>query len=388
MGIVRAGRFLLKQFVKRNTDWRKTTSSGKDLVVYCGHTPQQWNPELFKAKGFGGSEEAVLYLTRELAKLGWDVTVYNNCGHKPLVDAGVTYRPSWDFNPRDKQDVIVLWRTTKPLDWNLNAERIFVDLHDTAPERAFTKRHRIAKITGVFVKSQFHRSFYPNIAEDRVFVIPNGIDFALLDGAEPKDPYLLVNTSSADRSLDVLPELFQAVKHQIPQARLQWAYGWDLFQSFNAQRADRLGWMQRTRKAMEDAGIETLGHLTQAEVANLYRRAAILAYPTEFAEIDCISVRKAQACGCVPVTSDFGALAESVQFGVKVPAPKRDIWNQGSRFHFGLEDPKAQRLWVDAAVTLLKDPAKRAEVGAQGAAWARQFAWPQIAARWDAVLRG
>ena len=105
MGIVRTGRFLLKQFVKRNTEYRKTASSGKDLVIYCGHTKHQWNPELFKTKGFGGSEEAVIYLTRELAKLGWDITIYNNCGHKPLVDGGVTYRPSWDFNPGDKVDL-------------------------------------------------------------------------------------------------------------------------------------------------------------------------------------------------------------------------------------------------------------------------------------------
>ena len=174
MGTVRTARFLLKEFVKRNTEYRKRTSSGKDLVVYCGPTPHCWNPELFKTTGFAGSEEAVLYLTRELVKLGWDVTVFNNCGHKPLVDQGVTYRPWWDFNPGDKQDVIVLWRTTKPLDWNLNAERVFVDLHDTAPERAFTDRNRTANLAGIFVKSQFHRSFYRSMPDDRVFVIPNG----------------------------------------------------------------------------------------------------------------------------------------------------------------------------------------------------------------------
>src|SRR5437016_13351305 len=99
MGIVRTGRFLLKQFVKRNTEYRKTASSGRDLVIYCGHTQHQWNPALFKTKGSGGSEEAVIYLTRELAKLWWDSTGYNKCGHTPLVDAGVTYRRTWDFTP-------------------------------------------------------------------------------------------------------------------------------------------------------------------------------------------------------------------------------------------------------------------------------------------------
>jgi glycosyltransferase involved in cell wall biosynthesis len=388
MGIVRTGRFLLKQFVKRNTDYRKTTSSGRDLVVYCDHTPHQWNPELFKARGFAGSEEAILYLTRELAKLGWDVTVYNNCGHKPSVDEGVTYRPLWDFHPGDKQDVVILWRTAKPLDWNIDAEKIFVDAHDTMDENFFIKRKRIEKLTGIFFKSQFHRSICPNLPDAKVAVIPNGLDLDLLQGSEPKDPYLLINTSSADRSMGVLPKLFREVRARVPQARLQWAYGWNFFQSFNAQKADRLQWMERTREEIDAAGIETLGHLTQTEVAKLYRRAALLAYPTEFAEIDCISVRKAQACGCVPVTSDFGALAESVQFGVKIAAPKRDIWNQGARFQFGIEDPQMQRSWVDATVELLTDAAKRSRLAAEGSQWARQFGWPQIAARWDAVLRG
>jgi glycosyltransferase involved in cell wall biosynthesis len=388
MGIVLTGRFLLKRFVKRNTEYRKRTSSGKDLVIYCGHTPHQWNPELFKTKGFGGSEEAVIYLTRELAKLGWDITVYNNCGHKPLVDAGVTYRPSWDFNPGDKQDIVVLWRVVKPLDCNINAEKIFVDLHDMAPERVFTDRNRLAKVTGVFVKSQFHRSLYATVPDRKIAVIPNGLDFSLLQSDEPKDPHLLINTSSADRSLDVLPKLFRQVKQRVPKARLQWAYGWDLYALFNANHPEKLQWMEQTRREMEDAGIETLGHLSQAAVGQLYCKAAIFAYPTEFPEIDCISVRKAQACGCVPVTSDFGALAESVQFGIKVPCVKTNIWKQGGRFHLGIENVETQRLWVDATVDLLTNPAKRSELAVQGASWARQFGWPQIAARWHHVLSG
>ena len=58
---------------------------------------------------FGALTERVfLEYTLGLRQLGWDVTVYNHCGHKPLVDAGVTYRPFWDFNPRDKQDAVMV----------------------------------------------------------------------------------------------------------------------------------------------------------------------------------------------------------------------------------------------------------------------------------------
>ena len=30
-------------------------------------------------RGLGGSESAIIYMARELAKLGFDVTVFNNC---------------------------------------------------------------------------------------------------------------------------------------------------------------------------------------------------------------------------------------------------------------------------------------------------------------------
>ncbi len=388
MGIVRTARFLLKQFVKRNTEYRKTTSSGRDLVVYCDQTKYQWHPQMSHTKGFSGSEEAVINLTRELTKLGWDVTVYNNCGHTPLVDAGVTYRPWWDFNPRDKQDVVIVWRFPKSLDRDINAKKIFVDLHDTAPERYFTMRNRISKVTRIFLKSKFHRSFYPNLPDEKLVIIPNGIDLSLLQGDEPKDPYLLINTSSADRSMDVMPKLFRQVKQRVPQARMQWAYGWELFELFHRNSSERMEWMQRARREMNEAGIEDLGNLTHAEVGRLYQRSAILCHPTAFPEIDPISVRKAQACGCVPVTTDFGGLGDGVQFGVKIPCHETDAWKEPGRFHFGIEDETTQQLSIDAVVDLLTNPAKRSELAARGTAWAREFSWPQIAARWHEILCG
>jgi glycosyltransferase involved in cell wall biosynthesis len=304
-----------------------------------------------------------------------------------LVDGGVVYRPFWQFNPRDKQDIAILWRWPKPLDWNINAERIFVDLHDVVPDVMLTRPNRVETVTQFMVKSHFHRSLFARVPDEKICVIPNGIDLGLLQTDEPKDPHLLVNTSSAERSMGVLPQLFTEIKRRVPQARLQWAYGWHVFELANANRAENIEWMKQTQQAMAAAGIECTDHLSEAEIGKLYQRGAILAYPTEFPEIDCISVRKAQACGCVPVTSDYAALAESVQFGVKIPNGVGDASKPRYGPPYGLQNRNAQRAWIEATVDLLNNPGKRTELGAQGAKWARQFGWSQIAARWDEVLR-
>lgn len=399
----------------RNQNFVKETSTGRDLVIYCGNTQHQWNPELFKTKGFGGSEEAVVNLSRELAKLGWNVTVYNNCGHKPYVeeldkeefdlllqtgeimDASttpyrfVTYRPFWEWNYRDKQDVVILWRWTKPLDAEINAPKIFVDLHDVIPEGEFTPT-RLERVTKILVKTAFHRSLFPNVPDDKIAIIPNGMDFSLLETNPPieKDPFLIINTSSPDRSMDVLPKLFKEVKKRVPQARLQWCYGWDTYKAANANDMKKLQWMKDTQKAMDEAGIETLGRISQAEVGKLYQKASIFAYPTEFAEIDCISVKKAQAAGAIPVTTDFGALTESVQFGIKVHSTKtQKTWNRPYQFFFGLEDEAAQEHWVDGVVTALhaSTVSSRKSDTKNMNEWSHQFEWPKIAARWDDILK-
>lgn len=365
--------------VIRNQHFIKTESTGRDLVYYCGNTVHQWYDG---SKGFiGGSEEAVINLSREFASKGWNVTVYNNCGHKPITVNGVTYRPFWEFNYRDKQDVMILWRWAKPLDAEINATKIYIDLHDVPLEGEFTEK-RLAKLTKILVKTQFHRSFLPNIPGDKIAIIPNGMAFDTIASNPPieKDPYLIINTSSPDRSMDVLPTLFKEVKKRVPQARMQWAYGWDIFKQSYAADPKKMAWMQQVNKDMEESGIENLGRLSQEEIGKLYQKASILAYPTEFAEIDCISVKKAQAAGCYPVATDFGALDESIAWGAKVHSEKtKDTWAKPYQFHFGLEDATAQKEWIDACVKALTEPhAQHPSL--------HKYSWNSVANQWAALL--
>lgn len=371
----------------RNQNFVKEISSGHDLVIYCGNTVETWNPELFKTKGFGGSEEAVIHMAEELAKLGWNVTVYNNCGHQEIKwfygDEKnqmniVTYKPFWEFNYRDKQDVVILWRWAKPLDADINSSKVFLDLHDVIPEGELTEK-RLQKVTKVFVKSKFHRSLFPNVPDNKIEVIPNGLDIYPNENIK-KNPMLVINTSSPDRSMDVLPKLWKEVKKQVPEARMQWCYGWEGFKSAHSNDKKKMQWMEKTKRAIEDAGIEDLGRITQKEVGELYQRASIFAYPTEFAEIDCISAKKAQAANTIVIATDFGALGENIRYGWAIHSDKtKENWNRPYQFHFGLEDEIAQNAWVAMMIETLQNK----EVPDNRAGWIENLTWPKIAERWN-----
>lgn len=365
-----------------NQRFCKTGTSGKDVVFYCGYTEHEWSPTLFRKKGFGGSEEAIIHLSKKFAAEGYNVEVYANIGTERIKDSGVLWKPFWEFNPRDAVDHLFLWRSPRMCDYDLNARNIYIDLHDVISPGEFTKK-RLAKIKKVFVKTKFHKSLFPTIPEDKFVVIPNGIntsDFA----SETKDQMLIINTSSPDRSMLATTEVFRRVKEIIPEAKLEWAYGWDIFDNAHANDKKMLEWKENLVSKMNAAGVTQLGKIPQHEIAKLYEKANIFLYPTEFAEIDCISAKKAQLAGCQVICTDFAALEESVQEGVKIHSEKnKDNWCLPYQISFAVEDEKMIQVFVDKTVEALK---KDIIIRDKAKEWGKTFDWSIVSRKWlDAI---
>ena len=86
-----------------------------------------------KISGLGGSESALLYLARELAKRGHDVNVFCSCDQPGCYD-GVSYHKAEDFVAfcnAHPQDVCVFSRVLETLA-SANARVKILWLHDIA----------------------------------------------------------------------------------------------------------------------------------------------------------------------------------------------------------------------------------------------------------------
>jgi glycosyltransferase involved in cell wall biosynthesis len=367
----------------RNSRFIKKESSGKDIAIFCGYTAEEWTPETAKIKGIGGSEEAIIHLAERWANNGWNVEVYNNCGHTEKRFGKVLYKPFQSFNTRDKQDITILWRTPQLADKIENSGKIFIDLHDVIPSGEFTEE-RLKHIDKIFVKSEFHQSLFPNVPSEKFVILPNGIDSKVFEQEVIRDNKLLINTSSPDRSLSAVIELFGRIKKEVPDAKMKWAYGWGVFDSAHSSNENIMNWKSEQIKKMQEYGIENLGRLSHSEVAQLYMQANVFLYPTEFAEIHCISAAKAQAGGAIPVTTDFSALNETVQYGHKIKSNKtKDNWYENNQFDFSVKDEKQKDEIVKRAVEVLKNPPQEKE-REEMRNWAREtFNWDKIANNWQ-----
>jgi tetratricopeptide (TPR) repeat protein len=140
---------------------------------FGGEHFEQWSGKSL-TRGIGGSETAVIELSRRWAKMGYKVTVYGDPRAEEGDIDGVTYKPYYTFNWKDDFNILIFWRTPHFLDRDFKAKKILVDLHDICSQLDWTEP-RMAKVDHVMFKSQAHRKMLPKLPEEKAVVISNGI---------------------------------------------------------------------------------------------------------------------------------------------------------------------------------------------------------------------
>lgn len=142
----------------------------------------------------------------------------------------------------------------------------------------------------------------------KTWVLQNGIHISDFSSKEQKHRKRLIYSSLPHRGLVYLPRIFSEIKKIHPDAELH------IYGSFERNSPN---WMvdnnggEITRQ-LKELGGEIHGSIPQKQLAREFMQAAILAYPCCFEETSCITAMEAQAAGCAIVTTDIGALKETV----------------------------------------------------------------------------
>ena len=342
----------------------------KSIVFYTGITAEKWTPESLTT-GLAGAQTAVIYLSKEWAKAGYQVTVYNFCGDGEGIYDGVQYLHSSRFNPYDTFDNLILWRgkSLAQLDYPLKAKNIFLDMHDVPRKLEIFNKERIDKVDKIAVKSQFHRTCLPHIQDEKFIILPNGIDRDRIELEKvKKDPYKLIYASNYIRGLEqMLTYGWPMIKQEIPEANLHVYYGWNFFDTSFKNNPERLAWKQKMLELINQPGVTDRGRLGQDKLIEEKATAAIHYYGCTYPETDCISVRESAMVGCVPVTTDFAALSEK-PYCLQIPGAP--------------EAQETQEAIAKKIVELLKYPDKLSQIRQEFQQAVKAETWEKIAQRW------
>ena len=189
-------------------------------------------------------------------------------------------------------------------------------------------------------------------------------------GSNQRNPKVIVYGSSYDRGLIHLLEMWPDIKKAVPKAKLRIFYGWDLFLVGYRDNPERMAWKAKIDGLMEQDGITHLGRISHGAVKKEFENAGLWAYSTHFGEISCITGMKAQAYGAIPVVINYAALAETVQYGIKVDG---DVYDQETKDEF-----KKQ------LIDLLNDEKRQEKIRSEMTPWAQsKFGWDKVAKQWS-----
>lgn len=289
----------------------------------------------------GGSESALFYLSRELAKLGHKVVIFNNCLHEAGQYEGVEYHQFTTlmdlarYSKETKFDIFISFRDLPAFLFPIKAKKRIWWGHDDFSNvwnyddlrkplgLAFLKFAGF--LTNIFTDYIFVVSAWlGEICEDylaiekrKIYVTKNGVylPYFLPLTPSPRNSYRLVYTSVPDRGLDVLLDIFPEIRKRVPQATLHIYCGWDLgmLKEDDKKRAQIL-----YEKTNID-GVFREGTKKHSDLAKDLLISGLMLYPSHevpkagfYAETSCIAALEAQAAGCPVIASNRGALTESI----------------------------------------------------------------------------
>lgn len=356
----------LKNFVEPGKIWDKNT-----VVIFCGQAWEDW-VDSSVVGGIGGSEEAVVYMSRELTKLGYKVTVFNQCGELAGNYNGVEYKSFYEFNPKDQFDIVISWRNNI-FDGKVRARRRIVWLHDVPSPDTFVPEE-MDKLDKVVVLSEYHKSLLKGVPEEKIFVSSNGLNIKDFENInEERNPHRMIYASSYDRGLEKLLVMFPKIKEEVPDAELHIFYGWNTYDEMVKTGRRSAEWKNRMLILMDQPGVFEHGRIGQKKLVKEHFKSGVWAYPTLFTEISCIGAMRSQACGAIPVVNDYAALKETVKWGIK---------NEG--------DVTKDETFVNYAtklIALLKDNETQEKIRQEMMPKAiEQFGWNKIAESWKAQI--
>jgi glycosyltransferase involved in cell wall biosynthesis len=308
-------------------------------LSYDGHTIN-W-------RGLGGSESAVIFISRELVKLGFEVTVFNDCEGedvKPGKYDGVIYQPLGSLAHCDQQfDVIISSRSTEPFvpdqwprlgcrhppDWFQQLHKIAAHrvlwMHDTfcAGDQHLEKLVTSGLINELFVLSDWHMSYVLNcdhgarrnyeVLKPHTWITRNGVH-TWLDHVDVagKDPNQFVYNASVSKGMvPLLERIWPRIHQAIPQAKLKIIGGYYRFKQDQPPDEQEQTWHRLRQAHHQQQGVDFAGIIPQESIAHILASSSLTLYPCAFPETFGISSMESLVYNTPLVTCRFGAVEET-----------------------------------------------------------------------------
>ena len=317
----------------------------KVKIAFLDIVGLKYDGDTLNKRGLGGSESATIYMSKELYKLGFDVTVFCKAETEGVFD-GVKFKSnSYCANNTEEFDILVSLRSCVPyipiqyrdavlqetgydIAYSIglinNSKYKVLWLHDTFCKGDNWLEHITIDgyIDDIFTLSDWHSNYILNghkwrdrhfeVLKNKIWQTRNGIKRHIDEvDISKKDKNTFVYNASVSKGMTpLLEKCWPKIKEQIPDAKLIIIGGF--YRGANNDKPDEqeLQWMKLKENHDGKDGVTFTGVISQQEIAKILSTASLTVFPNEFPETFGISTLESINYNTPVVTCRFGALEE------------------------------------------------------------------------------
>lgn len=344
-------------------------------------------------KGLGGSESAVIYMSRYLAELGLDVTVFCKCEVEGIYNNVKYYSLERIYNNTETFDVLISSRNCVPFVPSYIAPEVIQTMgFNPADYKELVSRSNYkivwmhdlfcvgdlwletllveGYVDELFTLTDWHSHFvsstapeYGNIKKDarrydvlkdKIYQTRNGV-FNHLGEIDiyKKDRDKFVYNASISKGMEpLLDKIWLGIKEQLPDSKLTVIGGYYRFPWNDGPDEFEEKWLALKEKYDGKYGIHFTGVIPQKEIAEELATASFFIYPNSYRETFGISTLESIIYNCPVITMENGALEEIADDSVCYKIPYDIDYNnfQIDRFiQLVVEARNNERVWQQKA---------------------------------------
>jgi FkbM family methyltransferase len=302
-------------------------------------------------KGIGGSESSIISVSRELAKLGFSVTVFNDNNKEEAVEGiydQVEYCEIRRLKEREFDfDIVISQRTVIPFtpshlydqvkqppprDHDFDTWRQvqrpgqlkILWMQDTFLWGDHILEDLVAKgyINEIFTLSDWHTTYITNnqhgprrnfeVLKNKIFQTRNAMNrwIEWVD-VKAKDPFQFVYNASVTKGMvPLLEHIWPRVKQIIPQAKLKIIGGYYQFPNEPLNEAGHTV-LRLQEMYKNDPTVEFTGIIPQPQIAEIVAKSSYMIYPGAFPETSGIATLESINYNTPVIGTRFGAMEET-----------------------------------------------------------------------------
>lgn len=306
-----------------------------------------YDGETLSKRGLGGSESAVICMSAQLAKLGFEVSVFCECDAddtQPGIYDQVHYKHLRELaNDSTAYDVIISSRSVEPFvpegwdtSWCRHGQSLYANLqrskahkvlwmHDTfcSGDHILEQLVMHDHFQELFVLSDWHMTYVLNcdhgarrnyeVLKRKTWITRNGVNIhtPYVDVAK-KDPWQFVYNASVSKGMQILLEhIWPRIQDAHPEVHLKVIGGYYKFRSDQAPDEQEQLWHRLKATHDQKQNVHFTGIITQQEIAHILAQSTAMMYPNAFPETFGISALESLCYNTPLITNCFGALEET-----------------------------------------------------------------------------